>query len=113
MMRFAVQNLFPLNIVCTETYLKVLAFDDNRNSLYTNYLYYLYYQRFLLSKPAVRFDVFYPIRTIKGFRYVLLCMRRICKGGRQFYCDAWVIFCNKLNRSFFRIRLIHLQTQVS
>ena len=48
-----VSNLFPLNVVCTETYLKVLVFDDNRNSLYTNYLYYLYYHRFLLSKPAV------------------------------------------------------------
>ena len=45
--------LFPLDVVYTETYPKVLVFDDNRNSLYTNYLYYLYYQRFLLSKPAV------------------------------------------------------------
>ena len=45
--------LFPLNIECTETYLKVLVFNDNRNSLYANYLYYPYYQRFLLSKPAV------------------------------------------------------------
>ena len=47
--------LFPLNVVYTETYQKVLVFDDNRNSLYTNYLYYLYYHRFLLSKPAVSF----------------------------------------------------------
>ena len=45
--------LFPLDVVYTETYQKVLVFDDNRNSLYTNYLYYLYYHRFLLSKPAV------------------------------------------------------------
>ncbi len=46
-------GLFPLDVVYTETYPKVLVFDDNRNSLYTNYLYYPYCQRFLLSKPAV------------------------------------------------------------
>ena len=50
---FFSMDLFPLDVVCTETYLKVLVFDDNRNSLYANYLYYLYYHRFLLSKPAV------------------------------------------------------------
>lgn len=51
---FGFFELFPLDVVCTETYQKVLVFDDNRNSLYANYLYYPYYKRFLLSKPAVK-----------------------------------------------------------
>ena len=33
-------QLFPLDVACTETYPKVLVYDDNGNALYTNYLYY-------------------------------------------------------------------------